>query len=227
MTLNKSSSLRLTLLASALAASTLMSGCAVLVGGAIVGSSIVATDRRTSGTQVEDQAIEFKAAKRVSETLGERGHVNVTSYSRLVLVTGEVPTEADKAAMEQAVARIENVRSVVNELTVTMPSSIGNRSNDALITSKVKASMVDAKDVQANAYKVVTERGVVYLMGRVTEREATRGAEISRGVNGVRKVVKVFDVVSEGELAGTAPASGSAPAPAPMPVAESASAPKP
>jgi osmotically-inducible protein OsmY len=223
MTLNKSSSLRLTLLASALAASTLMSGCAVLVGGAIVGSSIVATDRRTSGTQVEDQAIEFKAAKRVSETLGERGHVNVTSYSRLVLVTGEVPTEADKAAMEQAVARIENVRSVVNELTVTMPSSIGNRSNDTLITSKVKASMVDAKDVQANAYKVVTERSVVYLMGRVTEREANRGTEIARGVSGVRKVVKVFDVVSESELAGTAPAS----APAAVPAADPASAAKP
>ena len=222
MTLNLST-LRLTLLASALAASALMSGCTVLVGGAIVGSSMVATDRRTSGTQVEDQAIEFKAVKRAGEILGERGHVNVTSYSRLVLVTGEVPTEADKAAVEQAVARIENVRSVINELAVTMPSSIGNRSNDTLITSKVKASMVDAKDVQANAYKVVTERGVVYLMGRVTEREATRGAEISRGVSGVRKVVKVFDVVSEGELAGTAPAS----APAPAPVADSASAPKP
>ena len=223
MTLN-SSTLRLTLLAGALAASTLMSGCAVLVGGAIVGSSMMATDRRTSGTQVEDQAIEFKASNRASEILGERGHINVTSYGRLVLVTGEVPTEADKAAVEQAVTRIENVRSVVNELAVTMPSSIGNRSNDTLITSKVKASMVDAKDVQANAYKVVTERGVVYLMGRVTEREATRGAEISRGVSGVRKVVKVFDVVSEGELAGTAaPAS----APAPAPVADSASAPKP
>ena len=222
MTLN--SSLRLSVLASALAASTLMSGCALLVGGAIVGSSIVATDRRTSGTQVEDQAIEFKAAKRAGELLGERGHFNVTSYNRLVLVTGEVPTEADKAAVEQALARIENVRSVVNELVITLPSSIGNRSNDTLITSKVKASMVDAKDVQANAYKVVTERGVVYLMGRVTEREANRGAEISRGVSGVRKVVKVFDVVSEGELAGTAPPS--APAPAPMPAAEPASAPK-
>jgi osmotically-inducible protein OsmY len=221
MSLLKPSSLRLTLLASALAASALMSGCAVLVGGAMVGGSMMAVDRRTSGTQVEDQAIEFKAAKRASEVLGDRGHVNVTSYGRLVLVTGEAPTEADKAAVEQAIARIENVRSVVNELAITMPSSIGNRSNDALITSKVKASMVDAKDVQANAYKVVTERGVVYLMGRVTEREANRGAEISRGVSGVRKVVKVFDVVSEAELAGTAPPA------APVPVAEPASAAKP
>ncbi|MES1162410.1 MAG: BON domain-containing protein, partial [Rhizobacter sp.] len=145
--------------------------------------------------------------------------------NRLVLVTGEVPTEADKAAVEQAVARIENVRAVVNELVITLPSSIGNRSNDTLITSKVKASLVDAKDVQVNAYKVVTGRSVVYLMGRVTEREANRAADISRGVSGVRKVVKVFDVISEGELAGTAPAP--APAAAPAPAVEPAPAPKP
>jgi osmotically-inducible protein OsmY len=223
MTLMNASSLRLTLLASALAASTLMSGCALLVGGAIVGSSMVAVDRRTSGTQLEDQSIELKAVKRAGELLGDRGHINVTSYSRLVLVTGEVPNEADKAAVEQAVARIENVRAVVNELVITLPSSIGNRSNDTLITSKVKASLVDAKDVQVNAYKVVTERSVVYLMGRVTEREANRAADISRGVSGVRKVVKVFDVISEGELAGTAPAPAAAPAPA----VEPAPAPKP
>jgi osmotically-inducible protein OsmY len=225
------SSLRLTLLAGALAASTLMSGCALLVGGAIVGGSMVATDRRTSGAQVEDQAIEFKAVKRAGDLLSERGHINVTSYNRLVLVTGEVPTEADKAAVEQAVARIENVRAVVNELVITLPSSIGNRSNDTLITSKVKASLVDAKDVQVNAYKVVTERSVVYLMGRVTEREANRAADISRGVSGVRKVVKVFDVISEAELAGTAPTvapSTSMPtSSAPVPAADPASAPRP
>ena len=215
MTLN--SSLRLTLLASALAASTLMSGCALLVGGAIVGSSIVATDRRTSGTQLEDQNIEFKSGKRVSEAIGDRGHLNVTSYNRLVLITGEVPTEADKASVEQAIARIENVRSVINEVGVTTPSSIGTRSNDTLLTSKVKASMVDAKDVQSGAYKVVTERSVVYLMGRVTEREANRAADIARGVSGVAKVVKVFEVVTEGELAGTAPAAAAVAASAPKP----------
>ena len=215
MTLN--ASFRLTVIAAALAASTLMSGCALLVGGAIVGSSMVAVDRRTSGAQVEDQAIEFKAAKRAGDILGERGHANVTSYNRLLLVTGEAGTEADKAAVEQALSRIENVRSVVNELVITLPSSIGNRSNDALLTSKVKASMVDAKDIQANAYKVVTERSVVYLMGRVTERESNRGADIARGVSGVRKVVKVFDVISESELAGTAPAAAPAAAPAPAP----------
>ena len=219
MTLN--SSLRLSVLASALTASALLSSCAVLVGGAIVGSSMVATDRRTSGTQLEDQSIELKSVKRVGDALGDRGHVSVTSYNRLVLITGEVPTEADKVSVEQTVARIENVRSVVNELAVTAPSTIGTRSSDTLITSKVKASMVDAKDVQAGAFKVVTERGVVYLMGRVTEREANRAADISRGVSSVMKVVKVFEIVTEAELAGTAPAPASASASA-MPAASAA-----
>lgn len=189
-------------LLAALAASTLLGGCApLLIGGAMVGGSMMVTDRRTSGTQLEDQGIEMKAAKRVDEAIGERGHINLTSYNRLVLITGEVPTEADKAAVELAAARVENVRSVVNELVIGSASSIGNRSNDTLLTSKVKASMVDAKDVFANAYKVVTERSVVYLMGRVTEREAARATAIARGVSGVTKVVRIFDIVSEAELA--------------------------
>jgi osmotically-inducible protein OsmY len=166
---------------------------------------MVVSDRRTSGTQIDDQAVELKSVRRIADVIGDRGHVNVTSYNRLVLLSGEVPTEADKAAVEQAVARIDNVRAIVNELTLAAPSSLSARSNDTLMTSKVKASMVDAKDIQANAYKVVTERGVVYLMGRVTEREANRAADIARGVSGVQKVVKVFDVVSEGELADTQP----------------------
>ena len=132
--------------------------------------------------------------------MGDRAHVNVTSYGRQVLLTGEAASEADKASIEQAVARIENVRSVINELAIGAASSIGTRSNDTLLTSKVKASMVDAKDVQANTFKVVTERGIVYLMGRVTERESMRSADVARGVSGVRKVVKVFEIVTEAEL---------------------------
>lgn len=190
------------LLLTALAASTLLGACApLLIGGAMVGGSMMVTDRRTSGTQLEDQGIEMRAAKRADEAVGERGHINVTSYNRLVLITGEVPTEADKAAVELAVARVENVRSVVNELAIGSATSIGNRSNDMLLTSKVKASMVDAKDVLTNAYKVVTERSVVYLMGRVSEREAGRATSIARGVSGVTKVVRVFEIVSEAELA--------------------------
>ena len=186
----------------ALATQTLLSGCApLLIGGAILGGSMVVTDRRSSGTQLDDQAIELKSINRVAETVGDRGHVNVTSFNRQLLITGEVPTEADKTRVEQALARIDTVRAVVNEAVVAANSSLAARSNDALLTSKVKASMVDAKDVQVNTFKVVTERSVVYLMGTVTEREASRASDIARGVSGVRKVVRVFDLVSEAALA--------------------------
>ena len=179
-----------------------LGGCAALViGGAFVGGSLIVTDRRTSGAQIDDQSIEIKANSRVRELLADRGHVSTTSYNRLVLLTGEVATEADKAAVEQAVARVDNVRSVVNELAVTGMSSLTSRSNDTFLTSKVKTSLVDAKDLLANAFKVVTERGTVYLMGRVSEREATRASDIARGVPGVQKVVRVFELLSEAELA--------------------------
>ena len=186
----------------AVAASSLMSACApLLVGGAVMGTSLMMTDRRTSGTQVEDQSIELKAMTRTREAVGERGHVSATSYNRTLLLTGEVAAETDKVAVEQAVAKIEGVRTVVNELVVAGSSSLAARSNDAILTSKVKASFIDAKDVFANAIKVVSERGTVYLMGRVTEREANRASDIARGVNGVQKVVRVFEVITEAELA--------------------------
>ena len=183
-------------------AAPLFSGCAPLIlGGAMMGTGMVVTDRRTSGAQVEDQAIELKAATRVREAIGERGHVSITSYNRLVLITGEVNTEADRTAVDDAVARVENARSTVNELAVMGASSITSRSNDAILTSKVKATFIDAKDVQANAVKVVAERGVVYLMGRLTEREATRAAALARSVSGVSKVVRVVELISEADLA--------------------------
>ncbi len=197
---------RVVAIAAALAATTLLGACApLLVGGAMAGTALVVSDRRTSGTQVEDQTIELKALTRVRETIGERGHVVTTSYNRLVLLTGEVPTDADKAAVEAAIARIENVRSIVNELAVMGSSSLTSRSNDAILTSKVKASFVDAKDLFANAFKVVSERGTVHLMGRVTEREATRATDIARGVSGVQKVVRVLEVITEAELAEVQP----------------------
>jgi osmotically-inducible protein OsmY len=184
----------------ALAAASL-GGCAALVVGGAVGTAMVVADRRSSGTQVEDQAIELKSVTRIREAVGERGHVNITSYNRIVLLSGEAASDADRTAIEQAVAKIENVRSVMNELAVMGASSLTARSNDTILTSKVKASHVDAKDLQANAIKVVTERGTVYLMGRVTEREANRAAELARGVSGVQKVVKAFEILSEAELA--------------------------
>jgi len=202
----RSSFARRSALAAALAASSLFSACApLLVGGAMVGTTLMVADRRTSGTQVEDQGIELKTLTRVREAIGDRGHVNATSYNRMLLLTGEVASEADKAAVEQNVARIENVRSIVNELGVMGNASLTSRSNDTILTSKVKASYLDAKDLQAHAVKVITERGVVYLMGRVTEREATRASEIARGVGGVQKVVRVLEVISEAELADMAP----------------------
>ena len=206
MTTLRASLHRPALLLAGLAAATLMSACApLLVGGAVVGTSMVVTDRRTSGTQLEDQSIELKARTRVREAVGERGHVNITSYNRTVLLTGEVAADVDKVAVEQAVAKIEGVRTVVNETAVMGSSSIASRSNDAVLTSKVKASYIDAKDVFANAIKVITERGTVYLMGRVTEREANRASDIARGVAGVQKVVKVFEVITEAELADIQP----------------------
>ncbi|HEU5294883.1 MAG TPA: BON domain-containing protein [Burkholderiaceae bacterium] len=192
-------------LAAALAALQLSACAPLVVGGAMVGGTMVAIDRRTTGTQLEDQSIESKASNRVRELMGDRAHVNVTSYNRAVLLTGEAPTEADKAAIEQAVQRVENVRSTVNELAVMLPSSMSTRSNDSFLTTKVKATYVDAKDLQANAFKVVTERSNVYLMGRVTEREATRATDLARTVSGVQKVVRVFEIVTEAELAEVQP----------------------
>lgn len=203
MTTAHTTSRRLGAIVGALVAATTLSACApLLLGGAMFGGSMMAVDRRTSGAQVEDQTIELKSLNRVKEVIGGAGHVNITSYNRQVLLTGEVPAEADKAAIEQAIGRTENLRSIVNEMAVMAPSSIGGRSNDTLLTSKVKASLVDAKDIISTAFKVVTERSVVYLMGRVTEREANRAADVARGVAGVDKVVRVFEVVTEAELAG-------------------------
>ena len=178
-----------------------LSACVPLVvGGAVVGTLVV-IDRRTSGTQLEDEGIEFRASNRIKEVIGDKGHVNVTSYNRQVLLTGEVPTAKDRELVEKAVAGVDNVRSVVNELAVMPNSTLTQRSNDTLITGKVKASFVDAKDISLNAFKIVTERNTVFLMGRVTPREVARATEIARCVGGVEKVVRVFEIISEDELA--------------------------
>ena len=193
---------RMAVLAAAITTATLLGACApLLIGGAMVGTALSVTDRRTSGAQLEDQAIELKAISRVREAAGGEANVSVTSYNRTVLLTGEVPSEAARTAAEQAVARIENVRATVNELAVLGTTTLSARSNDAILSSKVKASFVDAKDLQANAFKVVAERGTIYLMGRVTEREANRATERARATSGVVKVVKVFEILSEAELA--------------------------
>jgi osmotically-inducible protein OsmY len=181
---------------------TALSACApVVVGGAMVGSALMASDRRTAGAQVEDEGLEVKAAARVRELLSDQAHVNVTSYNRVVLITGEVPRAEDKATIEQAIRRLEGVNSIVNDLAVMPASGLKDRSADTILSARVKASFIDAKDLISTAFKVTTERGVVYLMGRVTEREANRASEVARGVSGVAKVVRVFDILTEDQLA--------------------------
>lgn len=197
------STFRLTLLRStaALAAALSLSACAPLVLGTAVGSAFVATDRRTSGIQFEDKAIKLKASNRIGDVLKDRGHVSVNVYNRMVLLTGEVPTEADRLAAATAAGQTENVSGVLNELIVSLNSSLSSRSSDLLVATKVRATLVDARDIMSNAFDVVVERGEVYLMGMVTEREATRAAELVATIQGVKRVVKAFQIISEDELA--------------------------
>lgn len=201
--------MKLSRLFTALLMTSLLGGCAapLLIGGAAVGTGLVVTDRRSSGIQVEDEAVELRAMNRLQEALGDRVHINVTSYNLQVLMTGEVPNERDKALAQQIVSRVDNVRSIVNELGIMAPSSLTQRASDSLVTGRVKAAMVDDKELYANAFKVVTERGVTYLMGRVTQREAGRATEIVRTTPGVQKLVRVLEIISEDDLLRTLPQS--------------------
>lgn len=179
---------------------TSLQGCIEMAIGTAVMGTLAATDRRTFGAQTEDKAIALKATPRLNNLVGNAGNVNVTSFNRKVLLTGEVRDEQMKAAVEREISAIDGVQSIVNELAVAGASSFTSRSNDALITGKVKASFVDSKELYANSIKVVTERGIVYLMGRVTPREGDLAAEVTRGVGGVQKVVKIFEYIGEDEL---------------------------
>lgn len=170
-----------------------LSGCmAVAVGGAAATGMMIAEDRRTVGTLTEDQGIEFKAANRIGEKVKD-GHINVTSYNRAVLLTGEVPAEAAKADAERIARAVDNVRSVYNELQVAGNSSLQARTNDAVLTSKVKARFLDAGKFSPLHVKVVTENGTVYLLGMVKRQEAADATEVARTTGGVRKVVRVLE----------------------------------
>jgi osmotically-inducible protein OsmY len=205
------------LVLTSLAAATLavaLSGCAPLIlGGAAVGA-IVTLDRRTPGAQLDDEAIELRGASRLRETLGA-AHVNINSFNRQVLLTGEVPNEAAKQTAEQVISRVDNVKGIVNELAVMSSTTLAQRSSDTLVTAKVRASLVDARDLYVTAFKVVTERGTVYLMGRVTQREADRATQMVRTIPGVQRVVRIFEILSEEDLLRLAPRQarpGAAPA---------------
>ena len=196
--------------------SSMLSACVgpLLVGGAMVGGTLVAVDRRSSGAQLDDEAIEVRAASQIRSNLGTRVRASVTSYNRQVLLTGEVPNLQDKQRVEDVVKSVENVASVVNELAVLNSPSLMDRSADALLTGRVKAMLLDASDLQSNAFKVVTERNTVYLMGRVTQREADRATEVVRATPGVQKVVRLLEIISEQELQrlGTVPGGSAQPA---------------
>ena len=200
------------IVAAALLAGSLSACIPLVVGGAVVGGTLVANDRRTSGAQLEDEGIELRSTSRIRSNVGDRVHVNVNSYNRQVLLTGEVPSAQDQLLVEQIISRVENVSSVVNELAVMGNSSLTQRSSDVLVTGRVKAMLVDAKDLFANSFRVVTERGTVYLMGRVTQREADRGTAVARGTPGVQKVVRIFEIISEEELARQLPTPAQPPA---------------
>ena len=181
---------------------TSLSACAPLVVGSAVMTGLVATDRRTAGIQLEDESIELRTAQGLRQNLSDAAHVNVTSYNRKVLLTGEVSSAAEKERAERLAQSQENVTSVVNDLAIQPASSLTQRSKDVITTGQIKALLVDAKDLQSNAFKVITERGIVYLMGRVTTREAQRATEIASqsGAIGVVKVVRVFETITEEEL---------------------------
>jgi osmotically-inducible protein OsmY len=206
--------LRRTSMAAALLAALIGSGCAPLVvGGAMMSGAMVATDRRTSGTQLEDEGIEYKINARLKENLGTLAHINVNSYNRTVLLTGEVANETDRATAERLASQTDTVQRVLNELAVGPASALSGRSSDLLVASKMKASLVDAQDLISNAFYVVVERGNVYIMGRVTEREAARAVGIAQGIKGVQKVVRAFDIITEEELARVTPKPATKPAP--------------
>lgn len=171
-----------------------LQACApVVAGGAVAGGAVVAGDRRTSGAYVEDQGIEIKAGNRISDKLGDKAHINVTSFNRSVLITGEATSDEDKQEAERIVRAIPNVRSVVNEIAVAGISSLASRSNDAYITSKVKARYLEANKFQVLHVKVVTENGVVYLLGLVSHQEAADAADLASTTSGVKKVVTLFE----------------------------------
>ena len=180
----------------ALGAAVALSGCfgALLVGGA-TGAAVVANDRRAGEVVLGDERVELTAGNRLAGSFGDRAHINVTSYNYTVLLTGEVPDEKTKEEAEKIVSQVERVKTVVNELQIAGVSSLASRGNDTYLTGRVKAAFVAAQNFSPNHVKVVTEAGVVYLMGLVTRKEADDATEIARNISGVRKVVRVFEYI--------------------------------
>jgi len=199
-------------LAAGVAAS--LQGCVLALAGAAGGTALVATDRRTVGAQTEDREIQVKALNDLHQNLPDAAHVNVAVFNQRVLLTGEVPDDASKQKAESVVRGVANVNSIVNELAVQPASSYSSRTNDAYLEGRVKTELIAYKDISANNFKVVSERGIVYLMGLVTVDEGNIATDAVSRLNGVQQVVKVFEYIRPGEGPGTATASA-APANAP------------
>jgi osmotically-inducible protein OsmY len=187
---------RIAALALAAACIAVLPGCFPVAVTGMGAAALMANDRRTTGMYIEDESIEWKVLGKAGGTDFQGAHVNATSFNRRVLLTGEVPSEDAKQKVEEAVRKIDNVREVANELKVAGVSSMASRGNDALVTSNVKARMVNNGRFSPNHVKVVTEQGVVYLMGLVTQAEGDSAVEITRTTSGVARVVKVFEYIS-------------------------------
>ncbi len=216
---------RLALMACALGASTVvLTGCFPVVATGVVAGALSVSDRRTTGAQTEDQAIELKAFNRFREQFkADNVSLSVVSFNRIALITGYAPNANIKAEAARLVSGVDNVRSVLNEVIIGPVPSIRTYGTDTVLTTRVKASLLEAKDIQANVIKVITESSTVFLMGIVTEREAARAADIASRVSGVRRVVRAFEIITEAELSriqlqtggsnNTAPAAPAKPAP--------------
>lgn len=204
------------LVALTLAAATL-SACAPLVIGAIAaGTAVVVTDRRTTGAQVDDTNIQLRIGNELGKAFKSNYsdvHISINSFERKVLLTGEVPTEQAKTQAGEIASRSQNVRTVVNELTVAAPSTLGQRTNDTTLGTKVRAAFVNTKEIAFNSVSIVTERGIIYLMGYVTEREGEIAAHVASRVAGVQQVVKVFDYGTPEEVQRRRSGSSQPPAP--------------
>jgi osmotically-inducible protein OsmY len=185
----------------ALIAATTGACAPLLVGVVVAGTALVATDRRTTGSQVDDQTIQLRVANELSAALGKLPvHINVNSFDRKVLLTGEVPDEATKARAGAIATASQNVRAVVNELAILPPSSVSDRTGDTALATKVRAAFVNTREIAFNSVEIVTERGIVYLLGLVTEHEGQIVALVASKVSGVKQVVKVFDYASKEEI---------------------------
>jgi osmotically-inducible protein OsmY len=187
------------LTASIAALAPTLTGCVPVAAVGVGAGALVFADRRATDTYISDEAIETRTQNRINEKFGDKAHVNATSYNRVVLLTGEAPSDAARAEIEKITAAVPNVRAITNELLVAGPSSFGARSNDAYVTSKVKARFIDANKFAPNHVKVVTEAGTVYLLGLVTQHESDAAVAIARTTGGVQKVVRVFEIISESE----------------------------